>query len=346
MVKVGVIGANGYGGVELLRLLKQHPLVSVEKVISHSTQGCKLTEQYPHLNDVFEMTLEKIDIEEIASNVDLLFFATPSGVSKEIIPPFLERKVKCIDLSGDFRLKDGLLYEKWYKNTQAKNELLQNATYGLTELFRSEIKNGHLIANPGCYPTATILGVYPALKAKWIDQKSIIIDGKSGISGAGRNASIGNIFAEINENMKAYKIGLHQHIPEIEQLLNVISGEEARISFTTHLVPMTRGIMCTIYGDLKVTISTQKMIDLYKETYKDEYFVRIRSANEWPATKEVTGSNFCDIGLRVDERTNRLVIVSVIDNLVKGAAGQAIQNMNVINAWHEKTGLANVPLYP
>ncbi|WP_213085682.1 N-acetyl-gamma-glutamyl-phosphate reductase [Heyndrickxia vini] len=346
MVKVGIIGANGYGGVELLRLLKQHPCVSVEKTISHSTQGCKLTEQYPHLNNVYEMTLEKIDIEGIARNVDLLFFATPSGVSKEIIPLFLEREIKCIDLSGDFRLKNGLLYEKWYKNTQAKNEHLQNATYGLTELFRSEIKNGHLIANPGCYPTATLLGLYPALKAKWIDPKSIIIDGKSGISGAGRNTSIGNLFAEINENMKAYKIGLHQHIPEIEQNLKVISGEETRITFTTHLVPMTRGIMCTIYVDLMESIRTQEMIDLYKETYKNEYFVRIRSANEWPATKEVTGSNFCDIGLKVDERTNRLVIVSAIDNLVKGAAGQAIQNMNVMNDWHEKTGLELVPLYP
>ncbi|QQZ07817.1 N-acetyl-gamma-glutamyl-phosphate reductase [Heyndrickxia vini] len=345
-MKVGIIGANGYGGVELLRLLKQHPCVSVEKTISHSTQGCKLTEQYPHLNNVYEMTLEKIDIEGIARNVDLLFFATPSGVSKEIIPLFLEREIKCIDLSGDFRLKNGLLYEKWYKNTQAKNEHLQNATYGLTELFRSEIKNGHLIANPGCYPTATLLGLYPALKAKWIDPKSIIIDGKSGISGAGRNTSIGNLFAEINENMKAYKIGLHQHIPEIEQNLKVISGEETRITFTTHLVPMTRGIMCTIYVDLMESIRTQEMIDLYKETYKNEYFVRIRSANEWPATKEVTGSNFCDIGLKVDERTNRLVIVSAIDNLVKGAAGQAIQNMNVMNDWHEKTGLELVPLYP
>lgn len=346
MVKVGIIGANGYGGVELLRLLKQHPCVSVEKTISHSTQGCKLTEQYPHLNNVYEMTLEKIDIEGIARNVDLLFFATPSGVSKEIIPLFLEREIKCIDLSGDFRLKNGLLYEKWYKNSQAKNEHLQNATYGLTELFRSEIKNGHLIANPGCYPTATLLGLYPALKAKWIDPKSIIIDGKSGISGAGRNTSIGNLFAEINENMKAYKIGLHQHIPEIEQNLKVISGEETRITFTTHLVPMTRGIMCTIYVDLMESITTQEMIDLYKETYKNEYFVRIHSANEWPATKEVTGSNFCDIGLKVDERTNRLVIVSAIDNLVKGAAGQAIQNMNVMNDWHEKTGLELVPLYP
>lgn len=345
-MNVGIIGANGYGGAEILRLLQHHPFVSIKKIVSHSTTGKKISEQYPHLNGIYQLTIEKMDIQEIASMVDLLFFATPSGISKEIIPQFLKLGKICIDLSGDFRLKDASKYEKWYKKPQPNSEYLQNAVYGLTEFSRESIKGAQLIANPGCYPTATLLGLLPALKAKIINPYTIIIDGKSGISGAGRNPSLSTSYSEINENMKAYKLGTHQHIPEIEQVINEMCGENIHISFTTHLIPMTRGIMCTIYVDLTEKMTTEDMIDLYRSTYKQENFIRIRSKNEWPATKEVIGSNFCDIGLLVDERTNRLIIVSVIDNLVKGAAGQAIQNMNVLNGWDEKTSLEVAPLFP
>ncbi|MGE8203942.1 N-acetyl-gamma-glutamyl-phosphate reductase [Heyndrickxia sp. NPDC080065] len=345
-MNIGIVGANGYGGVELLRLLQHHPFVKIKKIVSHSTQGNSITHIYPHLNNVYDMNLEAMNVPEIASNVDLLFFATPSGVSKEVIPQFLEQGITCIDLSGDFRLKNKGEYEKWYKQTHGTTAYLQSAVYGLSEVFREKIPEAKLISNPGCYPTAALLGLIPVLKAKMIDPNSIIIDGKSGVSGAGRNLSLGNAYAEINENVKAYKLAEHQHTPEIEQVINEISGENTNISFTTHLVPMTRGIMCTTYCQLTEKVTTEKLIDLYKSTYEQDYFIRIRPKGVWPATKEVYGSNFCDIGLVVDERTNRLIIVSVIDNLVKGAAGQAIQNMNLINGWDEKTSLQTVPIYP
>lgn len=345
-LKVGIIGANGYGGAELLRLLQKHPFVQVEEIISHSTQGKHITEQYPHLNSFYNQTIGKLEIREIASKVDILFFATPSGISNEILPQFFEQGKTCIDLSGDFRLIQDKTYEKWYKKKHSSPSYLKQAVYGLTEVYREKIKDAQLIANPGCYPTAALLGITPVLKAKWIEPSTVVIDGKSGVSGAGRNPILGSSYAEINENMKAYKLGSHQHIPEIEQIINEISGASTTISFTTHLIPMTRGIMCTIYANLTEKVTTQEVIDLYKSTYQNDPFIRIRSANKWPATKEVTGSNFCDIGVLIDERTNRLIIVSVIDNLVKGAAGQAVQNMNVMNGWDETTSLHLTPLFP
>lgn len=348
VLKVGIVGANGYGGAELLRLLHHHPYIEIENVVSHSTKGTSLTKQYPHFTKINNMKLEDLNQIEINEEIDLLFFSTPSGVTKEMIPYFLEKGKICIDLSGDYRLKDGQLYEKWYKKSPAPSYYLQKAVYGLCEVNRKQLQlpEVKLIANPGCYPTATLLGLIPALKEKLIDPDSIIIDAKSGVSGAGRSPSLGNLFAEINENMKAYKLGEHQHIPEIEQVLEEVYGEHVNISFTTHLIPMTRGIMCTMYANLTKEITTEEMTNIYRLAYEDEHFIRIYSPGESPATKNVSGSNFCDIGLKVDKRTNRLIIVSVIDNLVKGAAGQAIQNMNLINGWDERTGLEIVPLFP
>ena len=345
-MEVGIIGANGYSGVELIRLLQHHPHVTLKKILSNSTSGKNILELYPHLTELVDMTLEQVNIDEIASEVDLLFFATPAGVTKDLVPSFIEKGIICIDVSGDFRLKNPEDYEQWYKKTPAKEEYLQEAVYGLTEFNRNKIKDAKLIANPGCFPTATLLGLIPALQHKVIHPSSIHIDAKTGVSGAGRNANIANLFTEVNESIKAYKVGQHQHIPEIEQLIHEISGEKAPISFITHLVPMNRGIMSTIYCDLTEKSTTEEIYQIYKESYKNDPFVRIRPIGQFPTTKEVFGSNYCDIGLYVDERTNKLIVISVIDNLVKGASGQAIQNMNIIVGWEETAGLTNVPLYP
>lgn len=345
-MKVGIVGANGYSGIELIRLLQHHPYTDLTKMISHSTSGKNILELYPHLENFVDMSLEHIDIEEIAREVDLVFFATPAGVTKDLIPDFLEKGVTCIDVSGDFRLKKPEDYKQWYKKSPANDQYLQESVYGLPELNRHKIKEAKLIANPGCFPTATLLGLIPVLQHKVIDLYSIHIDAKTGVSGAGRNVNVANLFTEVNENIKAYKVGRHQHIPEIEQVIREISGEEAPISFVTHLIPINRGIMSTIYCDLIHNLSIEEIYQLYKEMYKNEPFIRIRQVGQYPTTKEIFGSNFCDIGLYVDERTNRLIIISVIDNLVKGASGQAIQNMNILAGWEETTGLMNVPLYP
>ncbi|TCP28719.1 N-acetyl-gamma-glutamyl-phosphate reductase [Scopulibacillus darangshiensis] len=345
-MKVGIIGANGYSGVELIRLLKQHPNVDIEMLISHSTSGKNVKELYPHLSEVCEKTLESIDVQDVSDRVDLLFFATPSGVSQGLVPKFINKGVPCIDLSGDFRLKDPDAYTKWYQKQGADRSDLEQAVYGLAEINHKEIKEAKLIANPGCYPTASLLGILPAIKMGITQPDTLIIDGKSGISGAGRGVSIGSHFCEVNENIKAYKLGSHQHIPEIEQTIQDNAGIDTNISFSPHLVPMTRGIMCTIYADLKQQLSTEEIVGYYKDFYHKSHFVRVREPGVWPATKEVYGSNYCDIGLIADSRTNRLTVVSVIDNVVKGASGQAVQNMNLLNGWDEWTGLNLTPVYP
>ncbi|WP_085524245.1 N-acetyl-gamma-glutamyl-phosphate reductase [Tuberibacillus sp. Marseille-P3662] len=345
-MKAGIIGANGYGGVELIRLLEQHPFVQIEMLISHSTSGMTITELYPHLTDICEQTLEDVDVESIPGRVDLMFFATPPGVSQKLVPPLLEQGVICIDLSGDFRLKDPEEYTEWYHRPAAQQAYLNRAVYGLAEINQDLIKTAQLIANPGCYPTAALLGLLPAVKSGFIDPKTVIIDGKTGISGAGRNPSITSHFSEVNENFKAYKLGAHKHTPEIEQLMTQELGQSAKVTFSTHLVPMTRGIMCTIYADLKQHLSTSDIVNNYQLFYESDPFVRIRETGLWPGTKDVYGSNDCDISIMADERTNRLTIVSVIDNLVKGASGQAVQNMNLLNGWDVRTGLKQTPVYP
>ncbi|WP_269412526.1 N-acetyl-gamma-glutamyl-phosphate reductase [Lentibacillus daqui] len=347
MLKVGIVGANGYGGAELIRLLHNHPHVTLELLVSNSTQGQYIVDQYPHLHSIVELPLEKLDAEGVSNRVDVLFFATPSGVTKEIAPSFIEKGVPCIDLSGDFRLKDGSLYEQWYQQSPADPEYLRQAVYGLPELYRERIKESTFITNPGCYPTAAILGIMPALKTEIIDINGpIIIDGKTGVSGAGRKPSQGIVFSEINENTKAYKLASHQHTPEIEQIISDIHGQNIHLSFTAHIVPMTRGILCTTYLPLKKPLTDSEAVQLYQEIYQNEPFVRVRPKGISPTTKEVYGTNYCDIGLAVDQRTNLLIVVSVIDNLVKGAAGQAIQNLNLLNNWDERTALDVIPVYP
>lgn len=348
-IKVGIIGANGYSGVELIRLLLSHPFVELEMIVSHSTSGLNIKEVYPHLTEIYEKQLEELVASEVAERVDLLFFATPSGVSKDFLPLFVEKGITCIDLSGDFRLKDVTLYQEWYGFDVSPSPIIDQAVYGLTEKNRAQIKQAKVIANPGCYPTATLLGLLPALNQQLIDPASIVIDGKSGVSGAGRKASLSSHFGETNENLKIYKVGRHQHVPEIEQGLQDVIGKRVPVTFSTHLVPMTRGIMCTIYANLaegQKDLTTESLVETYSLFYQNDPFIRIRRSGIFPATKEVYGSNYCDIGLHVDGRTGRLTIVSVIDNVVKGAAGQAIQNMNVLLDLEESMGLAFSPVYP
>lgn len=345
-MKAAIIGGTGYSSIELMRLLHKHPFVEITMIISNSQAGSNLLDIYPHVKNIIEQPLQTFDLNTLSKHVDLVFLATPSGISKDIVPQLLETGIKCIDLSGDFRLRSPKNYEEWYKHAAASEEYLQQATYGLSEIYADSIKESKLIANPGCYPTASLLGLIPVLKNKLVDSKSIIIDAKSGVSGAGRGVSIGTHFAEVNENLKAYKIGSHQHIPEIEQILEDESGLSTPVTFTTHLVPMTRGIMCTIHANLLESVTTSEIVQLYKEFYQGHPFVRVREEGNFPTTKEVLGSNFCDMGVHADIRTGRLTIISVIDNLVKGASGQAIQNMNLMYGWDVRTGLLEIPVYP
>lgn len=345
-MKAAIVGATGYSGLELIRILYNHPEVQIKYVISNSLAGKEFASVYPHLATLVEMPLDAINME-LFHDVDVVFFAVPSGVSQQYIPELHKKGIKCIDLSGDFRLKSQEVYTRWYKrDTAAEATLLEKAVYGLSELNEKQIKEATILANPGCYPTAALLGLIPALKAGLIDPNSIIVDGKTGVSGAGRGLSIGSHFSEVNENMKAYKLAIHQHTPEIEQQLSEGLENDIKITFSAHLVPITRGILCTMYANLNTAKNTQELIELYKDFYHGKPFVRIRPEGYYPATKEVYGTNFCDIGLIVDERTNRLTIVSVIDNLVKGAAGQAVQNMNIMMGLDAKTGLDFVPMYP
>lgn len=345
-LRAAIVGSTGYGGVELIRFLLNHPSVEITSVISSSTAGTPIAEGFPHLFEIMVDDLDAVDVPLIRNKADVVFTATPSGISTVLVPKLLDAGLKVIDLSGDFRIRSGAVYETWYNHKPAEDVYLQKATYGLAEIYDKNVKGAAFISNPGCYPTAALLGLIPALKSGWIDPKSIIIDGKSGVSGAGRKVGLGVHYAEINENLKAYKINKHQHIPEIEQVLSDEAGHEVVTTFTTHLVPMTRGIMCTMYVKLNEMHTVDEVIELYRSFYKGRRFVRIRNEGKWPGTKEVWGSNYCDIGFAVDERTNRLTIISVIDNVVKGAAGQAIQNLNLMMGWDETLGLNLTPVYP
>ncbi|MCD1260818.1 N-acetyl-gamma-glutamyl-phosphate reductase [Paenibacillus athensensis] len=345
-MRAAIVGATGYGGAELIRLLQAHPHVKITSVISTSNAGAPIADGFPHLNQIMVDLLDELNVELIAGKADLVFLATPAGVSADLSPKLLAAGLKVIDVSGDFRLKSGALYEMWYKHKPASDEDLAKAVYGLCEVFGEEVKGVDFVSNPGCYPTASLLGLIPALKAGWIDPATIIIDAKSGVSGAGRGVGLGVHYSEVNENFSTYKVNRHQHIPEIEQALGRIAGAPVVTTFTTHLVPMTRGIMATMYATVNGAHTEEDFIALYRDFYQGRRFVRVRDKGKLPATKEVFGSNYCDIGFAVDARTGRVTIVSVIDNVVKGAAGQAIQNLNLMMGWEESTGLLFSPVYP
>ncbi|WP_342560274.1 N-acetyl-gamma-glutamyl-phosphate reductase [Psychrobacillus sp. FSL W7-1457] len=343
-MKVGIIGATGYGGLELVRFLHNHPEVEALNLFSSSEQDIQFSDKYSHLMNINDQPLLEIESDRLAE-YDVLFTSTPSGVSSSLLPALIGKKPKLIDLSGDFRLKDLAAYEQWYKKTPAPADAVEQSVYGLTEWNTAAIADAQLIANPGCYPTAVLLSLLPLIKENLIDASHLIIDAKSGISGAGNKPSQMTHYSETNENTAIYKLHEHQHIPEIEQAIQMFANQSAPITFTTHLVPMTRGILATSYAPVNDGVTEADLVNALQETYVNHPFVRIIKETNKFGTNQVYGSNYCDIHVKVDPRTNRATIVSVIDNLVKGAAGQAIQNMNVQFNLNQTTGLSLVPLF-
>ncbi|MCH7949348.1 MAG: N-acetyl-gamma-glutamyl-phosphate reductase [Thermodesulfobacteriota bacterium] len=341
--KVAVLGASGYTGSDLLRFLLVHPNVEVTHLTAEKHAGKMISDVFPHLKGFLDLELKPLKPKSIPKDIDIVFAALPHGTSAKVIKELYERDIKIIDLGADFRLSNKN-YKKWYGEHPCP-ELIKKAVYGITELNRHKVKKAKLVANPGCYPTSSILGLAPLLINKIADHASIIIDSKSGVSGAGRSPSLDYHYSEVNEGMKAYKVGEHRHMPEIEEALSNYSGLKVKVSFTPHLIPMDRGILSTIYVNLNKSLTTKKLIDIYNEHYKDERFVRISPENVYPSTNQVRGSNYCDIGVKVNSN-NTAVIVSVIDNLVKGASGQAVQNMNVMMGYEETTGLEMSPVFP
>jgi N-acetyl-gamma-glutamyl-phosphate reductase len=345
MVKVGIINVTGYAGMELARILRRHPDAEITSVTGRSLAGQKLGEAFPHLSDI-DLTIT----EDVTESVDVVFSALPHAASAERLGQALTSGVKGIDISADFRLRDLAEYESWYNITHPCPEYMEESVYGLTELHREDVKATRLVANPGCFPTASILALAPAVKAGIIGP-DIIVDAKSGVSGAGRGASVATLYSEVNESVKAYSMDGHRHLPEIQQELDLLSSNgRLRITFLTHLIPMTRGILSSCYANLNEgalatgEAAKAEIMELYKEYYKDETFVKV--VDTPPMTKHTLGNNDCVIYPTVDIRTNRLVVVSCIDNLVKGAAGQAVQNMNLMFGLPEEQGLQQLAMYP
>jgi N-acetyl-gamma-glutamyl-phosphate reductase len=346
MLKVAIVGASGYTGVELIRILHSHPEVAVTCVTSEQSAGRPVSAVFPTLRGRLDIALEPLEPVHIAEKVDVVFTALPHKAAMEVVPTFLKMEKNVIDLSADYRLRDADVYGQWY-DKHLNPEYLQEAVYGIPELRRAEIAEASLIANPGCYPTSVILGLAPLLKGKVIDPHSVIVDSASGVSGAGRGAKVDNLYCEVNEGFKAYAVGgVHRHIPEIEQELSLLAEKDLKITFTPHLVPMDRGILSTIYSMPLGKVTAAELITLYETHYDGEPFVRVLPEGTLPSTANVRGSNFCDIGIAVDERTGRVIVVSAIDNLVKGASGQAVQNMNLMCGFPETLGLDFLPIFP
>lgn len=345
MIRIGIVGASGYTGVELARLLSACPEVKLTVATSRQYKGKKLADVYPNLAGMVDIVCDDLVPEELAARADFFFTAVPHQSAMNIVPGLLQAGKKVVDLSADFRLHDAAVYEKWYQKHTAQ-EYLAEAVYGLPELHRAEIPKARLVANPGCYPTSVILGLAPLLDAGAIEPETLIVDSKSGTSGAGRTAQTGTLFCEVTEGFKAYKIAAHRHTPEMEQEISGLCKKAVTISFTPHLLPISRGILSTMYAKLHTMMTDAEVYELYSTYYKDEPFVRVCGIGEFPATQFVRGSNFCDIGCKIDSRTGRVVIIAAIDNLVKGAAGQAVQNMNLMCNLPETRGLLAVPLFP
>lgn len=346
MIKAGIMGSTGYAGGELARLLLQREDVEIIWYGSKSYVDQKYGSIYQNMFQITGDSCQDDNIEALAEKADVIFTATPQGFCASLMKEDILKKTKIIDLSADYRIKDAAVYEEWYKIQHKTPQFLAEAVYGLPELNREKIKNARLIANPGCYPTCSILSVYPLIKEGLIDPDTLIIDAKSGTSGAGRGAKTDNLYCEVNENIKAYGVGVHRHTPEIEEQLSYGAGRPVAISFTPHLVPMNRGILVTAYGALNGDISYEEMKAVYDKYYENEYFVRVLEKDMVPQTKWVEGSNFVDVNFKLDPRTNRVVMMGAMDNLVKGAAGQAVQNMNLLFGLPENKGLKLVPMFP
>jgi len=336
MIRAAIVGASGYSGAELLRLLAVRNDVSVERVTANAAAGQRVDAVHPVLAGEVDLSFEALEPDRLG-DVDVAFVALPSGEAMKVVPALKESAGRVIDLSGDFRLRSVPLYEQYYGHPHTAPGLLSEAVYGLPEINREWIAHARLVANPGCYPTSAILGLLPALQKDLIAAEGIVINSLSGVSGAGRSAAPELSFVEVNENVRAYKVGNHQHIPEIQSVLEQASGRAVSVTFVPHLVPLTRGIYTTIIADLKVSLTETELVQLYKSAYRNAPFVRV--VRQIPQIRNVAYTNFCDIGVTIEQRTGRLVVISVIDNLIKGAAGQAIQNMNIMFGLPEDTGL-------
>ena len=341
MIKAGIIGSTGYAGQELVRLLMQH---KDAEIVWYGSRSYIDQKYYDVFHNMFEIVEDKClddNMEELAEKADVVFTATPQGLCSSLVSEEVLSKTKIIDLSADFRIKDVNRYEEWYGLKHQSPEFIAEAVYGLCEINREDIKKARLIANPGCYPTCSALSIYPMAKERLIDMNSIIIDAKSGTSGAGRGAKVNNLYCEVNENIKAYGVATHRHTPEIEDQLSYASGEKVVLNFTPHLVPMNRGILVTAYADLKKDVSYEEIREIYDSYYKEEKFVRVLEKDVCPE-----GSNYVDVNFKIDQRTGRIIMMGAMDNLVKGAAGQAVQNMNLMFGLDEAEGLELVPMFP
>jgi N-acetyl-gamma-glutamyl-phosphate reductase len=346
MIKVGIIGSTGYAGAEIVRLIQQHKEAEVVWYGSRSYVDKKYSEVFRNMFQIVDARCMDDNMEELAEAVDVIFTATPQGLCGSLVNEDILSKVKIIDLSADFRIKDVATYEKWYGIKHQSPQFIEEAVYGLCEINRDKMNGVRIVANPGCYTTCSILSIYPMVKEGLIEPKSIIVDAKSGTSGAGRGAKVPNLFCEVNENIKAYGVTTHRHTPEIEEQLGYAAGEEVVINFTPHLVPMQRGILVTAYADLKKEVTYEEVKAIYDKYYEKEYFIRVLDKDETPETRWVEGSNFVDVNFKIDNRTGRIIMMGALDNLIKGAAGQAVQNMNIMFGLPENMGLEQVPMFP
>ncbi len=342
MVRVGIVGATGYAGADVVRIIAGHPEAQLSLLTSRQYAGTRFSDVFPAFGGVVDQVCEKYDVETACDRCDVLFLALPHKVSMAVVPELIRRGRKVIDLSADFRFKTLSRYEAHYQPHSAP-QLLEEAVYGLSEIHSRNIRQAHLVGNPGCYPTSVLLPLLPLVKAGLIDPRTIIADAKSGVSGAGRGVSLATHFCEVNESFKAYKVGNHRHTPEMEEQLSLAAGHDVRISFTPHLIPATRGMLTTIYARMNTDLSPQAVHECLSDAYGDRYFIRICGPQRFPDTLHVRGTNFCDIGFYADSRTGRLILIAAIDNLVKGAAGQAVQNMNIMLGLPETAGLAQTP---
>lgn len=336
MITAAIIGASGYSGAEVLRLLLSHGEVAVKKVVANTSAGKRVDEVYPFFSGISDLVFEPLDTDSL-EGIDIAFIALPSGEAMQIVPRLMDTVERIIDLGGDFRLPSGELYERFYHQAHSSPHLLSEAVYGLPELNKRQIREAQLVANPGCYPTGALLALLPALQSHIISPGGIVVNSLSGVSGAGRSSSVELSFVEVNENIRAYKVGSHQHIPEVESILTSASGQPVTISFVPHLVPITRGIYTTIHAGLSTSVDERDVVETYRAHYAESPFVRM--VKKIPEVKNVVQTNYCDIHVVLERRTNQLVVISVIDNLLKGAAGQAVQNMNIMFGFPEEQGL-------
>lgn len=346
MIKAGIIGSTGYAGQELVRLLLGHPQAEIVWYGSRSYVDQRYADLYRNLFRLVDARCMDDNMKELAKEADVVFTATPQGLCASLVNEEILNETKIVDLSADFRIKDVKVYEEWYGIEHKSPEWIPEAVYGLCEINRESIRKARLVANPGCYTTCSILTMYPLVKEGLVDPDTIIIDAKSGTSGAGRGAKLPNLYCEVNESIKAYGVASHRHTPEIEEQLGYAAGKEIRINFTPHLVPMNRGILATAYANLRPGVTQERVREAYEQYYGKEYFIRLLDPGVYPETRWVEGSNFVDIGYKVDGRTGRIIAIGAIDNLVKGAAGQAVQNMNLLFGLPETTGLQQAPMFP